>query len=140
MKKGILVILIMLVSSAVFSLELYTFGGLSYDYTKVDSSIPYGNEWFESTLAAGVQHREGNILLYTEVEIQTEMYMSGTGTESLLSFMPTHNDYYVRAGVWLYMFFVEYEHLCSHNVDRVDYSRNGGYNRVTVGFDSRGAR
>jgi hypothetical protein len=58
--------------------------------------------------------------------------------EESLMWAPTHQDYYVRGGLWFKSVMIQYEHLCSHNVDTVDYDRNGGHNRLTVGFDSRG--
>ena len=49
---------------------------------------------------------------------------------------PQYQDYFVRSGIWIQMINVEYEHLCSHAVDRRS-SRSGAYDRISVSFDSR---
>jgi hypothetical protein len=131
MKK--IIIIFMLVSvSCIGAIDLYTFGSFSYDYEKVGYFNDQSEEWFESSIASGVSQELWIFDFYAEAEMVTEMYMV-----KIPSWQPTHDDYFVRSGFWVGFLNIEYEHLCMHNVDDIDYRRNGGHNRVTVGFDSR---
>lgn len=132
MKKLIFISLMLLIGASAFSIELYTFGGLSVDIDRVDAYHSPDKNWFETSIAAGVQHTDGPFTIYAEAETITEMHKA-----SDIYFRPIFNEYYVRGGLWLFMFHAEFEHVCYHNVDLVDPSRNGGHNRLTIGFDSR---
>ena len=133
MKKLFILVLLLLSATGLSALDLYTFGGMSWDYTKTGAGYSEYNEYFSADIAAGIEHR----FLYAEAEIQTEMYLSNASTGAPISFTPLHTSYFVRAGVWFRMFYLEYQHVCYHNIDRVNYLLNGGSNSITLGFDSR---
>ena len=117
----------------VYAVDIYTFGGLSYDFKVGSIYQDPEKEWFQGNIASGISQSIGPVDIFAEAELETEMYKAG-GT----NFCPTHQDYYVRGGVWIGPVSVQYEHLCKHNVDCVDRNRNGGHDRVSVMFDSRG--
>lgn len=116
----------------IYAVDIYTLGGLSYDYAVGSIYQDPEKEWFQGNIASGISQSFSCVDIFIEAELETEMYKAG-GT----NFCPTHQDYYVRGGVWIGPVSVQYEHLCKHNVDTMDITRNGGHDRVSVMFDSR---
>lgn len=136
MKKYITFLIIWLFAMSgltkIYSLDLYTFGGLSYDYSSYNSQRNDDYEWFQGNIASGASQDVLFFSFFAEAELETEMYMI-----EIDRFRPTHQNYYVRGGVWIGPVTIQYEHLCMHNVDCVDNNRRGGHDRVSIMFDSR---
>lgn len=135
MKKAIFLFLI---CSSAYAADFYTFGSLSYDYTKTGVFYEEDKDYFQTQLGSGIEQNVFGFSFFAEAEIKTEMFLSRIGYENGPSFMPTLNSYYVRAGFYRGPVKIGYEHLCNHNSDDIDYRRRGGHNRVFIAFDSRG--
>lgn len=117
--------------------DFYTYGGLSYEYNKVNQYCDPDKEWFMANIGSGIEQDFYFLTFFAEAELETEMSYSSESM-SVIGFAPTHQDYYVRGGITAGAFQIGYEHLCKHNVDTINRNRNGGHDAIYVRFDSRG--
>jgi len=126
-----------LLAQSAAAYDFYTYGGLSYEYNKVDQYCDPDKDWFVANIGSGIEQDISFMTFFAEAELETEMYYSYESMTGV-GFAPTHQDYYVRGGITAGAFQIGYEHLCMHNVDCVKRNRNGGYDAVYIRFDSRG--
>ena len=120
-----------------FTIDLYTFGSLTYDFDKESYYNDSDKEWFQANLASGIEQSVSGLplLFYGEVELETVMHFKASSNGP--SWDPNHQNYYLRVSTWYSCLNIQYEQLCLHNIDEVDLKRNGWYNRVSIGFDYR---
>lgn len=118
-------IIILLLSSALYAEGFYSAGSFSFDETKVKAGIPDG-QYFTTAVIIGAEWNG----LYAESETITDMVKGDKHV-----FSPYNTEYYARAGYSFKNVYVEYEHLCIHGVDR--HNPQGGHDRFTIGFDTR---
>lgn len=125
MKK--IIFLLFVISGFSFADGFYCAGAFDYD---INNTIEYAEpDNYKTEITIGYEWK----LFYGEFETLTDVTKAAN-----VSFSPYNVEYYARAGVRYNMLYCEYEHLCMHGIDT--YNPRGGYNRLTIGFDTRYAK
>lgn len=125
MKK---IIFLLLITAPAFADGFYCAGAFDYDINNTQSYAEPDN--MRTEIIIGYEYR----WFYGEFETLTDVTKSATS----IGFKSYNVEYYARAGVRIDVIYLEYEHLCLHGVDK--YNPRGGYNRITIGFDTRYAK
>lgn len=123
MKK---IILLLLVTTALSADGFYCAGSFNYDARKQEYKLPDG-DYFVTDITAGYEFKG----LYAECETVTDTIKTYDHM-----FKPYSTDYYMRGGMRYKTVYLEYEHLCTHGIDK--YGPRASHDRFTIGFDTRG--
>lgn len=111
-----------------------SFGNIGYYDNLHPEIIEVNKQTVNTVMTAGVE-----VTKYAYIEFSAET--KTTPVEDSWTFSPYQNDWYVRAGIKpLPYLTIEAEHVCYHPelpgaYENITY--RGGYNSVTVRFDSR---
>lgn len=125
--KKIFIVLVLLLSMELYSegVEFYSFGEFSYfPVLQFNYNIPEG-DYFGTNLGVGIQWKS----IY--VEVNQEVFM----TKNTYTFSPFREKYFVTAGFTFWAIGIEYQHLCTHDVDWMGALEQ--YDKISINFDSR---
>ena len=127
MKKLLIIILFVLGSMlyAESDFQFYSFGEFSYYPNLIfNYDIPEG-QYFGTNIGIGIEWRN----IYIEVNQQVFM------TSYEYAFSPFREKYYLTAGFSFWAIGIEYQHLCTHDVDWEGALED--YDKISINFDTR---